>query len=536
MWSLAVFTVLGVPWHGGRAKGGGMTLWSGLRRSRRWRGALLASGLAIGAVVAAVGPSSPVAAQLTGLPSGFVDELVVGGLPFPTAVAFAPTGTTFVALKRGEVRVYEGATALGTFIDISARVHDNHDRGLLGLAVHPEFPAQPYVYLLYTHDDRPAGVAADLGSPVQGRTSQLLRVTADPNPAGAPPYTRAVAGSEVVLLGRNSVLANIGNPNDGRNTSTASCMNPKNMSGTPVEDCIPSDENSHTIGTVTFAPDGSMLVSSGDGSNYSAVDPRAMRAQLLDSLAGKVLRIDPITGLGLPDNPYYDSANPNRNRSKVYASGLRNPFRITVDPVSGEAFIGDVGWSTWEEINTGKGANFGWPCYEGGSTITPESGSTSSLQQSSYRTSTATSAACASLYSQGVAAVRAPTFAYNHAAGGASANAGAFYAGTTWPAQYQRALFIADYNRRLDPLPDVRRAGPGDSEQLRHRVDRPGPAARRTGHEPVLDDVQQHRRPAAPNPLHGRRQHAPHGHRRGDTHGRVDTTDGDVRRRRQLRP
>ena len=72
---------------------------------------------------------------------------------------------------------------------------------------------------------------------------------------------------------------------------------------------------------------------------------------------------------------------------------------------------------------------------------------TSSLQQSSYRTSTATSAACASLYGQGVRAVRAPTFAYNHAAGGASANAGAFYGGTTWPAEYQRALFIADYNR-----------------------------------------------------------------------------------------
>ncbi len=164
-----------------------MGLWAGLTRSRRWRGALLASGFSIGATVMSVGPSSPVAAQLTGLPPGFVDELVVGGLPFPTAVAFAPTGTTFVALKRGEVRVYEGATALGTFIDINARVHDNHDRGLLGLAVHPEFPEQPYVYLLYTHDDRPVGVAADLGSPVQGRTSQLLRVTADPNPSGAPP-------------------------------------------------------------------------------------------------------------------------------------------------------------------------------------------------------------------------------------------------------------------------------------------------------------------------------------------------------------
>ena len=160
---------------------------------------------------------------------------------------------------------------------------------------------------------------------MQGRTAQLLRVTADPAPSGAQPYSRAIAGSEVVLLGTNSVLANIGNPNDGRNTSTASCMSPKTMSGTPVEDCIPSDENSHTIGTLTFAPDGSLFVSSGDGSNYGGVDPRALRAQQLDSLAGKVLRIDPITGAGLPDNPFFEAANPNSNRSKVYASRPAQP-------------------------------------------------------------------------------------------------------------------------------------------------------------------------------------------------------------------
>lgn len=417
-------------------------------RRFRWRPFLRLASIGLSAVLISAAavvvlPARPAQAVLSGLPSGFVDETVVGGLPFPTAIAFTPDDRMFIALKSGIVRLYENGALLPTpFIDIQARVHDNHDRGLLGLATHPEFPRQPYIYLLYTHD--PAGVTPDQGSPVVGRVSQLLRVAADP----ATGYRTALPGSEVVLLGASSTRANIGNETDGRNTAFASCMSPKNMSGTPVEDCIPSDENSHTIGTVAFAPDGSLVVSSGDGSNYGAVDPRALRAQLLDSLAGKILRIDPVTGAGRPDNPFFDPANPNRNRSKVWASGLRNPFRVAVHPVTGDVYAGDVGWGTWEEINTGKGANFGWPCYEGGATSGSESGSTTSLQQGSYRSNAATSARCTALYNQGLSAVKAPSFAYNHAAGGASANAGAFYQGSTYPAAYRGALFIADYNRR----------------------------------------------------------------------------------------
>ena len=403
-------------------------------------------GLAAGLVAA----PRPAAALLTGLPTGFVDELVVGGLPFPTAVAFAPGGRMLVALKSGEVRMYQGAppTLVGTFIDINTIVHDNHDRGLLGLAVHPDFPNTPYVYLLYTHD--PAGVYPDDVQPgaspssVSARVSQLMRVEADP----ATGYATAKAGTEVVLLGTNSTRANIGSENDGRNTAIASCMSPKTPSGTPVEDCIASDEDSHTIGTLVFAPDGSLFVSSGDGSNYVNVDPRALRAQNLDSLQGKILRIDPITGLGLPDNPFYDAANPNRNRSKVWAYGLRNPFRISVNPQTSQPFIGDVGWNSWEEIDTGKGANFGWPCYEGGAASGSESGVTTSLRQGAYETNGSTRPTCLALYNQGLGAVKAPTFAYDHSAGGASANGGAFYTGSSYPAAYQGALFIADYNRR----------------------------------------------------------------------------------------
>ncbi len=85
---------------------------------------------------------------------------------------------------------------------------------------------------------------------------------------------------------------------------------------------------------MVFAPDGSLLVSIGDGASYNTMDRRAVRVQSLDSLSGKVLRIDPLTGHGLPENPFYDG-RPTSNRSKVYQYGLRNPFRFTVNSDTG---------------------------------------------------------------------------------------------------------------------------------------------------------------------------------------------------------
>lgn len=421
-------------------------------------GAIAALGFAL-ALSLPVPTARAVIAYASGV-SGFTDELVAGSLPFATGIAFAPDGRLFIALKSGIVRVYKNGVLLPTpFVDLSAQVGDDHDRGLLGIAVHPSFPAQPYVYLLFTHD--PPGVAADATG---ARVSRLVRVTADPAFA----YDRAIAGmgspqttptgpGHLVLAGTNSVRANIGNETNGRDTTKASCSigwTGAAGSGSYVQDCIPSDEDSHSIGTVAFAPDGSLFFGSGDGANYTGVDPRALRALDLDSLAGKILRIDPATGNGLPDNPFYDPALPASNRSKVWALGLRNPFRFTIHPVSGEPFIGDVGWSTWEEVNTGKGANFGWPCYEGGAVSGNEGGNTTSLQMSSYRTNSGTSAACAALYAQGLGAVRAPVFAYSHStdgygvSGGASANAGTFYTGSVYPSLWRNALFLLDYNRR----------------------------------------------------------------------------------------
>lgn len=443
--------------------------------------AVITYGLALAAALAA---ARPAAARIDFALPGFREEVVAAGLPFATAVAFAADGRLFIALKSGVVRVWrDGVLLPEPFLDLSAQVNDVYDRGLLGLALHPDFPATPYLYLLFTRD--PPGVAADGAG---ARVARLVRVEADPradhdvalpgmdqaqNPSclAAPPP--GGCPGHVVLLGRNSLRPYIGDEYDGRNTARASCMAGGSMgtlplalpgddpeepwpAGTsrPIEDCSPADARTHTIGTVAFGSDGALFVSAGDGAEFSEVDPRALRALLPDSLAGKILRIDATTGAGLPDNPFFDPACPGCNRSKVWALGLRNPFRFAIDPATGEPVVGDVGWNTWEEVNRGRGANFGWPCYEGAPATGFEGGATVSAPQPGYAASTATAFACAQLFARGADAVRAPVFAYGHEAdgfggsGGASVNAGAFYRGDAYPPELHGALFLLDYSRR----------------------------------------------------------------------------------------
>ncbi len=323
-----------------------------------------------------------------------------------------------MAEKSGIIKVVDNGSST-TFADIRGDVNGGHDRGLLGLALHPEFPTEPYVYALYTYD--PPGVTPDAGL---SRVSRLTRFTADVTTD----YTTAVPGSGVVLLGNNSTLANIPQP-DTRNPSVPAC----GAIGAYVQDCIPSDEISHSIGTLRFGNDGSLFVSSGDGGSFVSAQHYNVRAVDPDSLAGKVLRIDPLTGDGFSDNPFYDG-DPASNRSKVYSLGLRNPFRFTIDPLSGEPYIGDVGWGQWEEVNTGRGANFGWPCYEGGNG-TP-------IVQNSY----AGFPECQAVYS--LANTTPSTHAYPHVDGSSSIQVGDFYTGVAYPAAYQDGLFFYDFNQQ----------------------------------------------------------------------------------------
>ncbi len=382
----------------------------------------------------------------------FIEEIVLRDLPISTAMAFANPDRAYLALKVGIVRVVDKGSLLTTpFIDLQNIVNKTTDRGLLGIAVDPDFPQRPFIYLSYVYD--PPGSTPDSGDP---RVIQISRVTAD----ASKDYAVALPGSMEVLVGKNSTLENmalavpLGDPNI---PERASCMTGLTMDGTPIQDCIACDATSHTAGTLMFGPNRVLFASLGDGADYSGPTRVGLRTQNIDSLSGRVLRIDPDTGSGLPDNPWYQPDAARSNRSRTWSYGFRNPFRITLKPGGDSVFMGDVGTSYYEEINSGKGINFGWPCYEGGflDRSQLEGEATSSMPQVGYRAHPRTIEFCNQMYAQGQGIIRKPLFTYRHPYDetgkdlGASITGLAFYEGSVYPEKYRGALFFADYAQRF---------------------------------------------------------------------------------------
>jgi glucose/arabinose dehydrogenase len=331
----------------------------------------------------------------TALPHGFVQTTVVSGLTLPTSFTRLPDGRLLIAEKAGLVKVVRpGHGQPRVALALSREVDDWSDRGILDIEASPDFARSGHVYLLYSYDD-----PRDKPDTDGIRTARVSRFTMTGNSLSK--------RSEKVILG---------------SISTGSCNDHP-----PGSDCIPVDF-SHSGGAIRFAPDGNMFITTGDGSgNEKNFIHNALRVQNLESLAGKVLHVTP-QGKGLPSNPFW-TGDPNDARSKVWAYGLRNPFRFAIRPGTKQIYLGDVGSEFWEEVDVvdKPGENFGWPCYEG-----DEKGPDYKRQPE-----------CRKLYEKGRSAVKFPLVTYPRA----TAIGGIFYEGKTWPSQLHGAYIYGDWQK-----------------------------------------------------------------------------------------
>jgi glucose/arabinose dehydrogenase len=264
-------------------------------------------------------------------------------------VAFVDPGDSsprrFVATKRGRIYVWNGATGnvLATpFLDLSSRVlysNPQGEQGFLAMAVAPDYATSGAFYVYYV------GVGAAPGNDGDIVLERYYRSMADPNVADP-------NGERILVISH-------------------------------------TDASNHNGGWLAFGADGMLYVSSGDGGG--ACDSTGPNSQNIDSLKGKLLRLD-VTGQPGSTAPECDAlggyevplGNPFQGATpgcgEIWAYGLRNPYRFSVDRTTGDIWIGDVGQSSWEEVNflrsdyqptsSAEVMNYGWKCREGCETLT----------------------------------------------------------------------------------------------------------------------------------------------------------------------
>jgi uncharacterized repeat protein (TIGR03806 family) len=211
----------------------------------------------------------------------------------------------FIATKPGIVYAFDDRDDASpeVYLDISDRVEDEAgEAGLLGIALHPDFEQNGFVYLSFTTQG---------GSPFLSRVSR---------------FTRDDESSEREVI------------------------------------TVEQPYSNHNGGDIAFGPDGYLYFGLGDGGSGS--DPHG-HGQNTDTLLGSILRLDVSVDEGYaipPDNPFVDGGG----RSEIFAYGLRNPWRFTFDRETGDLWAGDVGQNLWEEVDLVRnGGNYGWNVKEG---------------------------------------------------------------------------------------------------------------------------------------------------------------------------
>lgn len=305
-------------------------------------------------------PGTVVRTVQDGGDEAYVDEPVAGPFQQATGLEFDTNGRLYVWQKAGLVWVVEdGVQSPAPLIDLQDEVGYWSSHGLMGFATDPDFYANGFVYLFYVVDYHHL---SKFGTPDYDPEvdeyfrASIARITRYAVLDPLDPHTTVDPASRTILVGESATT------------------------GFPV--C----SSSHGAGTLAFGRDGSLLASFGDsesGTIYEtcvtdgilqpAEDVHYFRSQLVDTLAGKIIRIDPRTGDGAGNNPYFDPLEPRAARSRIWQLGLRQPFRFGVGPADddpflpGTLYIGDVGAQNSEELNVAPtgGLNFGWPLYEG---------------------------------------------------------------------------------------------------------------------------------------------------------------------------
>ena len=275
-------------------------------------------------------PPAVVAPQL---PPGFSDS-VVTNVPAPTALTWTPDGRMVITSKPGRVIVRHEDGTRTIALDISARVCDDIERGLVGVAVDPDFATNRFLYLYYTHEVR--GSCGVRGPDPANRVSRFVLGDDD----------TIAPGSEKVLV-----------------------------------DHIVSLQAHHVAGDLEFGKDGYLYIAVGDGvcsvlepSHCGPTDDNSQRLRLPH---GKILRVTR-TGEPPASNPYADARGARRCTrpsgvppghgpcKEIFASGFRNPFRFARKPGTNLFYVNDVGMNTWEEVDLlRKGRNYGWNVREG---------------------------------------------------------------------------------------------------------------------------------------------------------------------------
>jgi len=336
---------------------------------------LLATLLAPALLLARPGP-------VAALEPGFQDDLVAT-VPGPTALAFTPDGRLLIATQPGLLRVHvAGALLAAPALDLalSRPFCSNSERGLLGVAVDPAFATNRAIYLFYTVR---TGASCN-GVPAANRVSRFI----------FPESNSIDPASETILL-----------------------------------DKLASPAGNHNGGDLNFGQDGYLYISVGDGGSTPQT------ARQLSALTGKILRIA-ADGRIPADNPYQGAGTVRCDQTggttdtaarcqEIFASGLRNPFRMAFDPNAPGTrfFINDVGQDRWEEIDLGMaGADYGWNgreghCASGSTTVCgpPPDGLTN------------------------------PLYDYGRDTGCRSITGGAFVPDGVWPAAYTGAYLFGDY-------------------------------------------------------------------------------------------